>query len=157
MKRLLFLIFVLSATGAYAQDVDLKINNLRLFGDYKTAEEIFEALGEKPTKIRTPQPTDKIPLYTFFFGEDTIEWLEGDIFDMRLKSNKFALNGVIRVGDKISDLKKLGGYIHNELGDYIIWFPSDDLSKYEWLQVWIGRSKENIITSISISITNAEP
>lgn len=157
MKNFIILVFALLTTGAYAQDVDLKINNLRLFGDYKTAEEIFEALGEKPTKIRAPQPMDKIPLYTFFFGEDTIEWLEGDIFNIRLKSDKFALNGSIRVGDKISDLKKLGGYIHNELGDYIIWFPSDDLSKYEWLQVWIGRSKEDIITSISILTTNAEP
>jgi len=59
MKSFFTIIFTLLAISVYAQNFNIKINDLRFFGDYKTAEEIFDALGEKPTKIRTPQPTDE--------------------------------------------------------------------------------------------------
>jgi len=154
MKKLLFSILALSATGVYAQDVDLKINNLQVFGRYNTAEEIFDALGEKPTKIHTPQPTDEAPdTYIFFFGEDMVVWSEGEIFNVVLNSGKFAVNGTIRVGDKISDLKKLGGYIDTSVyEDIVCWYPSNDLAKYEWVQVWFHHSKDGIITTVSALI-----
>ena len=154
MKKFLTFVFALLTSSVYAQNFNININDLRFFGDYKTAEDIFDALGEKPTKIRTPQPTDEEPnTYIFFFDKDIVEWVDGKIEFVNLYSNRFAFNGLICVGDKISDLEKLGGYIDTSIyEDIICWYPTANTLDYDGLEIWFRHSKEGIITNISVLI-----
>lgn len=125
MKRL-FLIatFVCIHAAAVAQEQTMRVNNLVVCRMYDTQEQIFEAIGEQPDSIVPPQPSNECPnTYLFYFGDDYVEWAEGELYSIRLYTPRFAFNDKIRVGDNISKLAELGGTLENVKNGLTMWYP----------------------------------
>ncbi|WP_295914932.1 hypothetical protein [uncultured Alistipes sp.] len=128
------------------------VNNLQV-GEHYTREQFIQTLGI-PTKVMLPtEESEYRNAYTFYFGEDRFYWIDGEFYGFELKTPVFAVNGLIRVGDDIAEVNKLGGIRKNEtidMNQLCNWRPSDK-GLYEWLSVDFYYNNK-VITYISAFI-----
>lgn len=150
MKNLLIIIATIFCTNIFAQNI--QVNGLKIGAEYKTKNEIFDIMGAIPTNIREPQPTDEEPnTYIFHFGEDSVLWSDNHILEIKLNTNRFSFNNLIRVGDNISAIKGLGGISEDNGRGEIFWKPSADPSINEGWDIWF-LYHDGKITQIIIGI-----
>lgn len=158
LKRLLSIFAIFSLMSACAQPPKydaITINNLKV-GECYTQEDILQAFGQ-PTAIKEPTPSDAAEeYYIFYFGKDRLEFIEGEFYGFRLTTPSFAVNGLIRVGDPISNIDHLEGikqYEKTELVQLVNWRPKEG-GLYDWLSVDFYYDERGIITSISAFIND---
>ena len=147
MKRLfLIAMFVCIHAAAVAQEQTMRVNGLIVGNDY-TQEEIFQAMGGEPTKIKAPQPNEELKdAYIFYYGEDSIEWAEGCVYAITLNTSRHAFNDSIRVGDSRKKIRALGGKSYRSR-DVITWIPDHGAGLSAIFHIEHGK-----IRSINISL-----
>lgn len=149
MRKLLFVFAVLFYNAVFAQNVKVEVNGLYVGVKY-SKEQIFQAFGAQPTKIRDPQPMDEEPnTYIFYFGEDVVEWVDGFIDRFVLTTSKYSFNDIIQVGDSISKIAELGGIATYDNENEVYWKPTTDPKLNEFWDIWIVH-KNGIITKMFI-------
>lgn len=158
MKQMIFVFAVLFWMLGCAQSPKydaITVNNLQV-GEHYTQEQFLQALGT-PTKIVPPQEFDEyVNAYTYYFGEDRFFWIDGEFYGFDLHTSKFAVNGLIKIGDHISKIDLLEGIKKVRASDdirLIDWCP-DKGGLYDWLSVRFFYNENNTIVYIDAFINS---
>lgn len=118
-----------------------------IVGNHYSEQQIIEALGQ-PTKADLPSEDDVyLNAYTYHYGKDRVYRIDGELYGFDLRTSKFLINGLIKVGDNISKVDLLGGIKKvKDLGDtrLVEWRPAEgDL--YDWLSVCFYYDENDVI------------
>lgn len=158
-------LFILLITFCVVLSIDLygqkiikeaiSVNGLQVGNSYPQ-EDILQAFG-RPTAIKEPTHSDAAEeYYIFYFGKDRLEFIEGEFYGFRLTTPSFAVNGLIRVGDPISDIDHLAGikrFEKTERRQLVNWRPKEG-GLYDWLSVDFYFDEKGFITDISAFIND---
>ena len=99
---------------------------------------MLNAFGKNPTKVVT---SDEFPnFYCYYYDKDNFSWNDGYFGACNIYSNRYAFQGVIKVGDNISVIDKLGGIKEITKDDngknvgYIKWYPTAN-DKFDYIDI----------------------
>lgn len=141
--------------NAHSKIDGVSINGLQVGNTYPQAD-ILLSLGQS-TAIKEPTPSDAVEnYYIYYYGKDRFEFIDGEFYGFTLTTPSFAVNGLIRVGDPISDIDHLEGikqYEKTERVQLVNWRPQEG-GLYDWLSVDFYYDDRGIITSISAFIND---
>ena len=137
MRKLLLIFASLLGTNVLAQDIKVQINGLQFCADC-TKEDMLNAFGKNPTKV---VESEEFPnFYYYYYDEDFFAWNGGYFGACHIYSNRYAFQGLIRVGDNISAIDKLGGikeimkHNYGENAGYIKWYPTVN-DKFDYIDI----------------------
>ena len=153
MRKLLLSLAVLLGTNVLAQSIKVQINGLQICADC-TKTDMLNAFGKNPTKV---VESDEFPnFYYYYYGKDCFWWNDGYFDACHIYSNRYAFQGLIRVGDNISAIDKLGGikeimkHDYGENAGYIEWYPTEK-DKFDYIDIRFDyNTTTRIITSIHV-------
>ncbi|MEG0795211.1 MAG: hypothetical protein RR397_01695 [Odoribacter sp.] len=128
LKVCLIVAFMWMAVDALQAQEAIKVNQLEM-GKVYSKRQIYKALG-RPTKVEAV--TNEVyegTVKTYFYGENSFSFVDGEFHGFKFKNPAFAVNGLLKVGDRLGVVNKLGGIkVQGEstpTKGYIYWKPSE--------------------------------